>query len=270
MDENQAVLRALDPIVRSWPRPVINAPGRIARLSRDGVCALLRAAPRLAVPPTARLGRRRLVAIGRGETAINSMLDGGSFPIIARPIGSHAGNGLAKLDDAAALGDYLSERPEGEFYVAPFVDYRGADGLFCKYRIVFIDGRPYASHMALSEHWMVHYLNAGMTESGEKRAREASFMARFDDDFVPRHKAALEALAARVDLDYFALDCGETHDGRLLVFEVDVAMIVHAMDPPDLYPYKQVQMRKVFAAFHAMLLKAAAFDDAREDAASAA
>ena len=58
-------------------------------------------------------------------------------------------------------------------------------------------------------------------------------------------------------LDYFGIDCGETPEGELLIFEADVAMIVHAMDPPDLFPYKGPQMRKVFDAFRAMLEKAA-------------
>ncbi len=35
-------------------------------------------------------------------------------------------------------------------------------------------------------------------------------------------------------------------------------MVVHAMDPVDLYPYKPPAMRKLFAAFRAMLLQAAA------------
>ncbi|HMK67167.1 MAG TPA: hypothetical protein VK433_01370, partial [Stellaceae bacterium] len=127
------------------------------------------------------------------------------------------------------------------------------DGLFRKYRIVLIEGRPYASHGAISSHWMIHYLNAGMRESAEKRAEEARWMAEFDHDFALRHGDALRALAERVGLDYFAIDCGETPDGRLLIFEVDVAMIVHAMDPPDLFPYKQPAMQKLFAAFRAML-----------------
>ena len=42
-------------------------------------------------------------------------------------------------------------------------------------------------------------------------------------------------------------------DGRLLLFEADVALIVHAMDPPDLYPYKVPAMAKLFAAFRDML-----------------
>ena len=118
-----------------------------------------------------------------------------------------------------------------------------------KYRIVLIDGRPYVCHMAISEHWMIHYLNAGMTESAEKRAEEARFMASFDDDFAHRHAAALRAIHERMGLDYLGIDCGETADGELLIFEVDSNMIVHAMDPVDLFPYKQPQMRKVFAAF---------------------
>ena len=54
-------------------------------------------------------------------------------------------------------------------------------------------------------------------------------------------------------LDYFGIDCGETADGRLLLFEADVAMIVHSMDPPELFPYKQPQMRKIRDAFRDML-----------------
>ena len=67
----------------------------------------------------------------------------------------------------------------------------------------------------------------------------------------------LGPLAERVGLDYFGIDCGETPEGELLIFEADVAMIVHAMDPPDLFPYKRPQMRKVFDAFRAMLARVA-------------
>jgi hypothetical protein len=53
------------------------------------------------------------------------------------------------------------------------------------------------------------------------------------------------------------IDCAETQDGELLIFEVDSNMVVHAFDPVDVYPYKQPQMQKVFAAFRAMLIKVA-------------
>src|SRR5665213_896886 len=57
-------------------------------------------------------------------------------------------------------------------------------------------------------------------------------------------------------LDYFAIDCAETRDGRLLLFEAGTGMIVHAMDSADVFPYKQIQMQKIFRAFGDMLEKA--------------
>jgi len=93
-----------------------------------------------------------------------------------------------------------------------------------------------------------------MRESAAKRDEEAQFFANFDDDFARRHAGALSAIATRIGLDYFAIDCAELRDGRLLLFEADIAMIVHAMDPPDVFPYKGPQMRKVFDAFRTYLL----------------
>jgi hypothetical protein len=137
--------------------------------------------------------------------------------------------------------------------VSQFVDYRGADGLFRKYRIAFVDGRPFACHMAVANHWMLHYLNAGMEQSAEKRAEEAGWFASFDATFAARHREGFRALHERIGLEYFVIDCGETPTGELLVFEADTAMVVHAMDSPELFPYKRPQMLRVFKAFQDML-----------------
>ena len=179
------------------------------------------------------------------------------WPLIVRPIGTHAGHGMEKLDSPAALADYLGQRPEAQFYVSPFVEYSGPDGLFRKQRVAFIDGRAFPSHYAVSSHWMVHYLSAEMTERPERRAEEAAWMADFDTDFAARHAQAFKALHQRVGLDYFGIDCAELPDGRLLVFEVDVAMIVHDLDPVEVFPYKKPAMARLFAAFQAMLASAA-------------
>ena len=49
---------------------------------------------------------------------------------------------------------------------------------------------------------------------------------------------------SRIGLDYFTVDCAETKNGSLLIFEADNTAIVHDMDPPDIFPYKSPQMRK--------------------------
>jgi glutathione synthase/RimK-type ligase-like ATP-grasp enzyme len=187
------------------------------------------------------------------------------FPLIVRPRGSHAGVGLAKADDRAALGRYLAERPEQEFFVSRFVDYAGGDGLFRKYRIVIVDGRPYACHMAIADRWDIWYLNAGMAFSESKRAEEQEFMGSFDSAFAARHKSALAAMIDRVGLDYFTLDCAENQRGELLIFEADNTAVVHNMDSPVLFPYKPPQMREIFEAFAAMLYRRA--QESREHAA---
>jgi hypothetical protein len=263
--KNQAVLHEISTLLKSWPRPVVNAPLRIARLTRNGTWELLKSAPGVAIPMNARVTRATLVQMACGRAPVEQLLAESRFPIIGRPIDSHSGEGLAKLDHPMAIDTYLAERTEDEFYIAPFVDYRSHDGLFRKYRIALIDGRTYACHMAISDHWMIHYFNADMGAHPERRDEEARFMAKFDIDFAARHATALEAIARRIELDYIPLDCSETHEGELLVFEVGTNMIVHALDPPNLFPYKRPQMEKVFAAFQSMLRKRAMEPDDREN-----
>ncbi|WP_043353048.1 hypothetical protein [Methylobacterium sp. B1] len=74
-------------------------------------------------------------------------------------------------------------------------------------------------------------------------------MATFDAAFAQRHRAAFAEIHRRIGLDYLILDCAESTDGRLLIFEADTGMVVHDMDPVDLFPYKLPQMRRVFSAF---------------------
>ena len=241
-DANAPLLRDVAQMLAGWPRPVVNRPERIGKLSRDGFCAALAGVPGTLVPRTVRMDR---------EAAMQLTDD--AFPRIVRPVDSHAGTDLQKVDHPAALRDYLAAHPGSAFYLAPFVDYSGPDGQFRKYRIVLVDGKPFICHLAISSHWMVHYLNAGMDDSAAKRAEEAAGMAAFDDGFARRHAAALAEIDARIGLPWLGIDCAETRDGRLLIFEVDNAMVVHAMDDPGRYPYKGPVMGKVFDAFEGML-----------------
>jgi hypothetical protein len=248
-ESDPEALRRLAPLFPAWPRPALNDPARVQRLTRDGVAAGLRGAPGVVTP--------HIVAATRADLAAGRLPDL-TYPLLIRPAGSHAGLDLEMLHRPAALVGYLAEVAAENFYLANFVDYRGADKLFRKYRVAFIAGTPFLCHMAASEHWMVHYLNAGMEQSEHKRALEADAFATFDDGFARRHHAALAAIDAWVGLDYHQIDCAETPDGRLLLFEADTAAIIHLMDPPDLFPYKPAQMHRVMQAFGSMLRQRAA------------
>jgi hypothetical protein len=253
-EADAATLSRLRHLFTRWPRPALNDPWFLPAMERDVLSRSLAGVPGICSPPAVAVSRSELEAHQETGSPIAGF-DGpaGPYPCLIRPLTSHAGSGLDRVADTTELAAYLRRSFERQFFVTAFEDYQGADGLYRKSRVAFIDRQPFLCHMAISSHWMVHYLNAGMTESAEKRAQEAEAMATFDAGFARRHRAAFEALHERLGFDYYSIDCAETRDGRLLVFEADSAAIIHLMDPATLFPYKQPQMRKVFAAFEAML-----------------
>jgi hypothetical protein len=258
-------LRQIDAAASRWPRPLLNPPRLVCNLDRDRLHRLLRGIEGLEIPATTAATREQLSELSHSSLAPAGIAADLAFPVIVRPRGSHAGVGLAKLDDRAAMARYLAERQEQEFFISRFVDYSDSDGLFRKYRIAFVDGRPYACHMAIADRWDIWYLNAAMSGSASKRLEEETFMRTFDIGFARRHATALAGIAERIGLEYFIVDCAENEDGELLVFEADNTAVVHNMDSPEVFPYKPPQMRKIFGAFAAMLCRRARQD--REQAA---
>jgi glutathione synthase/RimK-type ligase-like ATP-grasp enzyme len=249
-EECRDALRKIQRAAARWPRPLLNPPHLVRNLDRDKLHRLLSGIDGLEIPATVSATRAQL---SEPDILLAQIAADLAFPIIARPRGSHAGTGLARIDDRAMMGRYLAQRPEQEFFISRFVDYADDDGLFRKYRIAVVDGRPYACHMAVADRWDIWYLNAGMALSESKRLEEQNFMRTFDHAFAVHHRRALQAMVDRIGLDYFTVDCAENNRGELLIFEADNTAVVHNMDSPELFAYKPPQMRAIFEAFAAML-----------------
>ena len=262
-EDCREALCKIDTVAAHWPRPLLNPPHRVGNLDRDKLHRLLAGIEGLVMPATVHTDRAQLLEATQAPDALKDLAQELAFPLIVRPRGSHAGVGLAKVDDGVALKLYLDGRGEDVFFVSRFVDYASEDGQFRKYRVVFVDGRPYACHMAIADRWDIWYLNAGMSASVAKRLEEETFMRTFDIGFGRRHQSALADVAKRVGLDYFIIDCAETGCGSLLIFEADNTAVVHNMDPPSVFPYKPPQMRKIFEAFAAMLKRRVAMERER-------
>jgi hypothetical protein len=256
-EECRDALEIIEQAAARWPRPMLNPPRLVCNLDRDKLHRLLGGIEGLDIPATIGVTRSQLSEVAQSKLLFAEIAAELLFPVIIRPRGSHAGVGLAKLDDRAAIDRHLAARPEQEFFVSRFVDYANEDGLFRKYRVVFVDGHPYACHMAIADRWDIWYLNAGMSDDAAKRLEEETFMRTFDIGFARRHAAALAAMAKRIGLDYFTIDCAENKRGELLIFEADNTAVVHNMDSPAVFPYKPPQMRVIFEAFAAMLFRRA-------------
>lgn len=223
-------------------RPTLNAPARVVATGRARLAHTL-SGTSAHVPVVKELARELVAA---GDIGI-------PFPVIARPVGSHAGSGLQKLNSREECDHYVNQHLADAYYVSEFVDYVSADGFYRKYRIQFVDGVPYPVHLAISPQWMIHYYNAPMSEHQWMRDEEARFLADIKSAFRGGAYDELLAINQAVGLEYFGIDCSLDNEGHVLVFEADPAMLVHASDPISLYPYKHEFIPRIFRAVERMI-----------------
>ncbi len=241
-DKNNPTLKKIADHLLFWPRPYINHPENIMNCARHRIPHILQNIPKLVVPQTYRVQRQQLNEF--------------TLPITIRPIDTHGGEGFEKLNSIEELHRYLEIYAENEaFYISQFIDYISDDNYYRKFRIALIDRKPFICHLAISENWIVHYASSGMALSEQKRAEEQSVMENFDQNFARRHHEALFTIAERLKLNYVVIDCAETQNGDLLLFEADPRCWIHATDSIDIFPYKPAMMQKAFDAFRSLLLK---------------
>lgn len=243
-DEAVEALSLASVLLKRIGLPYINDPHRILETNRVRVARNLAGIPDVHVPATSRVRREHLQP---------ELLE---FPLIVRPVGSQAGYGLARIADAKELAAYLEGVAADTFYVMPFIDFRSPDGYYRKYRIIVVDGVPYPYHLAISPNWMIHYYNAPMRETAWMRDEEAAFLNDFERVFPEPLQRAFREVARVMGLEYFGIDCSIDPQGRLLIFEADPAMIVHAGDEPHLFAYKQPHVQRIFDAFQKLLDRA--------------
>lgn len=224
--------------------PLLNPPAAVARTQRHLLPQLLAGIADIDVPKVVRVGRAALADPGVAADV--------GFPLILRPAGAHGGQGVRLIETAEALA--AADPGEGDsFYLTAYRDYRSPDQYFRKYRMIFVDREPYAFHLAISQHWLVHYFSADMLQPSWKRAEEERFLADPAHALGAKAMAAIAAIGRRLDLDFCGIDFSLDAEGRVLVFEANATMVVHLRDAPELFPYKHVHVPKIFAAVAAMV-----------------
>ena len=168
--------------------------------------------------------------------------------MIFRPLSSHGGKGLELVHNAVELED--TNVYEGG-YLSPFHDYRSADGYFRKYRVIFIDRRPFPYHLAISRYWMVHHDTAEMAGDPDRINEEMHFLCDPLEVIGARALAALEAIGQRLDLDYAGIDFAVTNQGEVLVFEANATMLTHLEAHDSAFVAKNRFIHPIIDAFQA-------------------
>ncbi len=241
-------LAAVERFVAGCPKAVLNRPDRVMRTRRDRTPDLLADVADVVAPRTVRVSAAEIAA--RGLAAL-AMEHGFTGPILARPAGLHGGQGMVMAPEPAVL-EVPAAQP-GDHYLIQFVDYRSPDGLYRKYRMLFVDRRPYVYHQAISDHWLVHHDTAGMEARSDRQAEEARFLSAPEAVIGTRAMAAIAGVGRALDLDYCGVDFAVLDDGRALVFEANATMLAHAEDPEGPYAFKNPYVQAIAAAFQRML-----------------
>jgi len=235
-------------------RFVLNPPFAVARTQRHRLTALLGDLDDVVVAPCI---RSETLPCSRALLAESLARGRVEFPVLARPAATHGGEGLVRCETFEAL-EACMRISHGVHYLTSFYDYRSTDGYYRKYRIIFIDREPFAYHLAVSQHWMVHYFVAGMEESPWKVEEERRFLEDARPVLGGRAMKAIAAIGRRLDLDYGGIDFALLPDGRVLVFEANATMLVHRERDSGPLAYKNSHIQHIVDAFEQLLVRRSA------------
>jgi hypothetical protein len=228
------------------PARVINDPESVLATGRAATAARLGSIPGIVVPRIERLARTAI-------TVENLRANGWSFPLLLRSPGYQAGRYFERVDEPAALEATLARVPGAELFAMGLLDTRGADGCVRKYRVLFIDGRLYPVHLAISTEWKVHYFSADMTERADHRAEEARFLADMRSVLGNAVITTLEEIARAIGLDYAGIDFGIDAAGNVAVFEANATMAVYVPPAGEEWAYRRPAYDAVVAAVRKLL-----------------
>jgi tetratricopeptide (TPR) repeat protein len=244
-------LRSVESWCQKFKLHPLNPPQTVARTRRSDNAERLKDLPGLKVPLAVDLERRALEA---PDAEARLLERGFRFPLMVRARGYQAGQHFVRVETPEALTPALAELPGDAFTVLEFLETKGADGRRRKYRVLFIGGRLFPLHAAVSaQRWKIHYFSADMAEDAANRAEDAAFLDDMPGVLGPRVLGVLQAIEARLGLDYGGIDFGIAPDGDVVFFEANATMTLLPPPPGEAWDYRKEAAFKARAALSELL-----------------
>lgn len=230
--------------------PLLNRPAAVLQTRRAGIGRLATIAG-VTAPHTELVARSGITTAALGARGFR-------FPLLLRAPGFHMGEHFALVAQPGDLPGVLATVPGDEVLVIAYLDARGADGQVRKYRALFVDGKLYPVHLAISPSWKVHYFSADMRDNDANRSEEARYLQDPAAHLGPRAIESLSAISETLGLDYAGIDFGIGAGGNVLVFEANPAMAVYLPDEDERFAYRREAILRIVAAVRAMFSRRAA------------
>ncbi len=217
---HQVSLELVAELVTRFKFPVLNPPWAVIGASR--VLGSRRLSHQLGVT----MPRTTEYDTASGTLAEHLKRHGQTVPVLGRPLGAHGGKGLVRIDKAKDIPDELADLKT--FLITDFADYVSADGLYRKYRVVYVNDRIFRRHVVISDSWKI----AGesrlvMDVRPELVEEEKAFIAAKGGDFEDRLIHQFRALG----LDFGVCDFNIGDDGTVTIFEINPCFQLTASIP---------------------------------------
>ncbi|MGH7659644.1 MAG: hypothetical protein ACRENA_01845 [Vulcanimicrobiaceae bacterium] len=253
-DRCEDALQRAQELVGEGATPVVNAPAAVLATQRASVTLRCAGIPGARVPKTVIVPRAAL----RESPSPVLAEHGFTFPLLLRALGFHTGRYMERVATLEELRDVAARLPGKNLAVIEYLETRGADGNFRKYRTMLVDGRLFPLHLAVAGDWKVHYFTAGMAHATEHQEEERRFLEHMEDTLGPSACAALREISGRLGLDYGGIDFSLDGDGNVALFEANATMIVPSRETDERLAYRRPYLQTVIEAVRAMVRTRAA------------
>jgi hypothetical protein len=247
-------LAAAERVAAQSAAPLLNPPAAVRLTGRADIARRLAGIEGLRAPRIVLAQKARISGAGGAAWLAGA---GIAPPLLLRSPGFHTGRHFVRVETAADLPAAAFGLPGSELFAIEPLDSRGADGNARKYRVMIVNGRLYPLHLAIARDWKVHYFTADMEASDAHRAEEAAFLADMRAVLGMRASAALDAVAARIGLDYGGIDFALSPAGEVLLFEANATMVINPPPPGPRWDYRRAPAERVLEAARRMIAERA-------------
>lgn len=216
------VIDITEGIKKQSPKTYIyNNPRNVLKTTRDAIYQQFHHLEHLLIPKVIKITPASTKEVF--EMAAKNKL---KFPFLMRPCGSHQSEGLQLIKskkEENKLHQYAFDgRP---YYLTEFVDNKHPDGFYKKARLVIIDGELFARHYMSHSKWLVegavHF--DYMPQHEDTKIIEKDFLENFKETIGEAAIADLFTIYEEVGLDFLGFDLDIMPNGKLLIFEINLA-----------------------------------------------
>lgn len=240
-DQNPKVLANLVKLLRPWRGRAINRPEAVLRSTREQVAAACAVLPHVVAPRAVRIG-----PTGRAPADF-------PFPAILRLAGTHTGRVIGIVESGAQLASLLVRGKE--HILTEYREFRSGDGLYRKYRFVFIGDEIVMRHLLVSDDWNVHAADRAriMAPRPALVAEERDAIEYGMQAFPHGVRAGLAAIRHAVGLDLFGVDCAISAAGEIVLFEANATMNFFPFSDDPQFAYLGRALARAQNAFDGLL-----------------